>query len=136
MKRTGGCACGAVRFETNADPIMVGACHCTDCQKESGGGPNYVALIPADAFRVTKGTAKAFAKKGDSGKIALRYFCPDCGTPLWSEPADQPLFPVKLGAFDHGHGLVPAMHIFTASAPAWHQIDRSKPCFERAPEGM
>ncbi|PIE07173.1 MAG: hypothetical protein CSA74_08580 [Rhodobacterales bacterium] len=135
MKRTGHCACGAVRFETTAEPMAVGACHCTDCQKASGGGPNYVALIPRDAFRVTRGAAKAYVAKGGSGKDVRRWFCPDCGTPLWSEPADQPFYTVKLGAFD-GQDLVPAMHVFTASAPEWHPIDRSKPCFERGPDAM
>jgi hypothetical protein len=133
MTRTGGCACGAVRFETRAPHIAVGACHCTDCQKASGGGPNYVVLVPRAAFHVTKGQARAFAKTGDSGREALRYFCPDCGTPLWSEPQGQPFNPVKLGAFDDSSDLAPMMHIYTSSAPAWHSIDRSKPCFEKNP---
>ena len=44
--RTGGCACGAIRFKITAPLMGVGVCHCTDCQKASGGGPNYVALAP------------------------------------------------------------------------------------------
>src|SRR4029077_10171105 len=58
MERTGGCACGAIRFEITAPFIGVGACHCTDCQKASGGGPNYVALTPKGARVVTKGEEK------------------------------------------------------------------------------
>ena len=80
---TGGCACGAIRFKITAPFIATGACHCTDCQKASGGGPNYVGLAPKDAFVVTKGKAKLYVTKSDNGTDATRAFCPDCGTPLW-----------------------------------------------------
>ena len=66
-ERTGGCACGAVRFKVTGPFMGVGVCHCTDCQKASGGGPNYVALAPNDGFEVTKGEAKIYRSKGDSG---------------------------------------------------------------------
>jgi hypothetical protein len=49
--RTGGCACGAIRFKITAPLMGVGVCHCTDCQKASGGGPNYVALAPKTASK-------------------------------------------------------------------------------------
>src|SRR5580698_7609590 len=87
MQRNGGCACGAVRFKVTAPFLGVAACHCTDCQKASGGGPNYVALAPASGLEVTRGEARVFHAKGDSGGEVGRAFCADCGTPLWSTPA-------------------------------------------------
>lgn len=134
MENTGGCACGAIRFRVTAPFIATGACHCTDCQKASGGGPNYVALAPKGALEVTGGEAKYYIRKGDSGGEARRAFCPDCGTPLWSEPEHLPFIPVKTGALDEGADLKPAMHIYTESAPAWHVIDSTLPCFPRAPD--
>lgn len=134
MENTGGCACGAIRFRVTAPFIATGACHCTDCQKASGGGPNYVALVPKGALEVTGGEAKYYIRKGDSGGEARRAFCPDCGTPLWSEPEHLPFIPVKTGALDEGADLKPAMHIYTESAPAWHVIDSTLPCFPRAPD--
>lgn len=134
MENTGGCACGAIRFRVTAPFIATGACHCTDCQKASGGGPNYVALVPKGALEVTGGEAKYYIRKGDSGGEARRAFCPDCGTPLWSEPEHLPFIPVKTGALDEGADLKPAMHIYTEFAPAWHVIDSTLPCFPRAPD--
>lgn len=134
MENTGGCACGAIRFRVTAPFIATGACHCTDCQKASGGGPNYVALVPKGALEVTGGEAKYYIRKGDSGGEARRAFCPDRGTPLWSEPEHLPFIPVKTGALDEGADLKPAMHIYTKSAPAWHVIDSTLPCFPRAPD--
>lgn len=129
----GGCCCGAVRFKVSAPPVGVGACHCTDCQKASGGGPNYVALAPKAAFEITKGEPRRYTRKGDSGGDVTRVFCGECGSPLWSEPATMPLIPVKLGAFDDASGFSPQIHLYTASAPPWHLMDESLPRFEKAP---
>ena len=133
MERTGGCACGAVRFKITAPFIGVGACHCTDCQKASGGGPNYVALTPKDALVVTKGEAKLFRSTGDSGAEAVRAFCANCGTPLWSMPSGQPFIPVKVGALDDTSDLSPGMHIYVASAPPWHPVGSGVPTFQKMP---
>ena len=132
-ERTGGCACGAVRFKITAPFLGVGMCHCTDCQKASGGGPNYVALAPAASLEVTKGEARVFRAKGGSGAEVGRAFCPDCGTPLWSLPANEPFLPVKLGALDENADLAPGLHIYAASAPKWHPMQDGLPTFTKMP---
>ncbi len=129
----GGCFCGAVRFKVSAPLAGVGACHCVDCQKSGGGGPNYVALAPKAALEITKGEPRRFTRKGGSGEDVTRVFCGDCGSPLWSEPASMPFMPVKVGAFDDGSGLSPQLHLFTASAPSWHLMQEGVPQFEQAP---
>jgi hypothetical protein len=132
---TGGCACGAIRFEITEPLMGVGVCHCKDCQKASGGGPNYVALAPASGFKITKGHAKVYVCKGDSGGDIGRAFCPDCGSPLWSTPAGAPYVPVKLGALDDNASLTPALHLYTDSAPPWHLLHDGIPAFPKAPPG-
>jgi hypothetical protein len=52
---TGGCACGAVRYDCTAEPIMMLKCHCRDCQHITAGGFAAAVLLPAEAFRLTKG---------------------------------------------------------------------------------
>jgi hypothetical protein len=132
----GGCACGAVRFKTTASPIGVGVCHCLDCQKSSGGGPNYVALIPKGAVEVTKGEAKVYISQGDSGAEIGRAFCADCGSPLWSVPGGEaPFVPVKLGAFDDPSGFAPNLHLYTDSAQPWHLMHDGLPRFPKMPPG-
>jgi len=133
MERTGGCACGAVRFKVTAPFMGVGACHCTDCQKASGGAANYVALAPADALTLTKGQPKVYRSKADSGSEASRIFCAECGTPLWSEPAQAPFKPVKIGALDDSSDLTPGMHIYVSSAPKWHLMEPDLPAFPKMP---
>ncbi len=133
MERNGGCSCGAVRFTVTAPFLAVGACHCTDCQKAAGGGPNYVALAPASAFAVTQGQPRLYRSERDGGGEVSRAFCPDCGTPLWSIPVDAPFIPVKLGAFDDYSDLSPAMHIYVSSAPHWHSVPPDLPSFPKMP---
>lgn len=133
--RTGGCACGHIRF-TVGEPFMgIGACHCTDCQKSTGGGPNYVALAAPAGLTVTKGEAKLYRSTGDSGGEVSRAFCPECGTPLWSTPAGAPFLPVKLGALDNHADLKPAIHIYTSSAAPWHLMGEGLPTFPKMPPG-
>lgn len=131
MERTGSCGCGAIHFRVVAEPLGTGACHCTDCQKFSGGGPNYVALLPKGTLEVTRGEPHVYLGKGDSGGAVERAFCPDCGTPLWSIPEHAPFFTVKVGAFDHNKDLEPKMHIYVASAPDWHPISANRPTFRK-----
>ena len=131
--RTGGCACGAIRFRITAPLMGVGVCHCTDCQKASGGPPNYVALAPSAGFEVTKGEAKVHFSQSDSGQSAGRAFCAECGTPLWSMPPAAPFTAVKLGALDRNSDLSPTLHLYVSSAPPWHLMHDGLPQFPKMP---
>ena len=132
-ERAGGCACGAIRFKITAPLIAVGVCHCIDCQKATGGAPNYAALAPSAAFEVTKGEAKVYTSKGDSGADIGRAFCPECGTPLWGVQALAPLTTVKLGALDDSSDLTPALHLYVASAAPWHLMHEGLPAYPKMP---
>jgi hypothetical protein len=130
---TGGCACGKVRFRITQPPIGAPVCHCRDCQKFAGGGPNYLLLVPKSGFEVTKGEAKSYHSKADSGAEIRRAFCPDCGAPLWSEPAGVPFLAVKLGALDEPRDYRPTLHLYTESAPPWHLLHEGLPQFPKMP---
>ena len=60
---TGGCACGAIRYEVTGEPIVTFNCHCRDCQKTTGGAYTPVFYVPANAFKITKGTPKYFGTR-------------------------------------------------------------------------
>ena len=82
---TGGCACGAVRYECSADPIMAANCYCRDClpQRSTGTAMASVMIVPKAALKVT-GALKHYEVTGDSGNKVSRGFCPDCGSPIIS----------------------------------------------------
>ncbi|MBO9519051.1 MAG: GFA family protein [Porphyrobacter sp.] len=133
MHREGGCACGAIRFSIDAPLLGAGACHCTDCQKLAGGGPNYVALAPKGTVEVTQGEPKLYHRPGESGEDVTRAFCGNCGTPLWSVPASAPFLTIKVGAFDDYSDLAPQMHVYVSSAPSWHSLPADLPTFAKMP---
>src|SRR5512147_233659 len=82
MAMTGGCLCGAVRYEATAAPLFGGNCYCTDCRKTTSSHSAVVA-IPEAGVKIT-GETRGYTKIGDSGKPVTRAFCPICGTSLFS----------------------------------------------------
>lgn len=79
---TGGCVCGAVRYEVSAAPVMMFKCHCRDCQHVTGGAFLPGLLVPAAAFRLTKGVLKYHFTPSLAGDQHQRGFCADCGSRL------------------------------------------------------
>jgi hypothetical protein len=130
-ERTGGCACGAIRFSITAPLMGVGVCHCRDCQKAAGGPPNYACLAPVAALAVSRGEPKLYSCKSESGADALRAFCAECGSPLWSVTRGAPLAAVKLGALDNSSDLKPDLHLFVDSAAPWHLMHEGLPAFPK-----
>src|SRR2546423_9224890 len=99
---TGGCVCGAVRYEVSAKPIMMFNCHCRDCQRTTGGAFTPVVYVPARAFKITKGSPRYYSTPSEMGGHNKRGFCPSAvhgfsvgrvntarGSPLpaWTIPA-------------------------------------------------
>jgi len=135
---SGGCACGAVRYECNAEPIMMLKCHCRDCQHITGGGFAAAILVPAKAFRLTRGELRhhftpSLAFPGGKHK---RGFCANCGSRITgAERFDEPsnVVGILAGSLDDPSWFRPQCEIFTADAQPWDQIDASIPKYEHYP---
>ncbi|WP_088918657.1 GFA family protein [Granulosicoccus antarcticus] len=96
----------------------VAQCHCTDCQKSTGGGTVLVVMIPKSNLNIVKGSLKRYSKDADSTKSVTRCFCENCGTPLYSELELYPsLYAVKSGVWDQDPKLEPGSAVWTSSAP-------------------
>jgi hypothetical protein len=133
-EQTGGCACGAVRFRIGKPIYGMAVCYCRECQRASGGGPNYVVLAPREAFEVTSGEPRRHRVTADSGNPIARAFCGTCGSPLWSETTDgTPWLPVKAGALDDPSDLAVTSTLFTGAAQPWHLLHDGVRTFEGMP---
>lgn len=131
---SGGCACGAVRYEISADPLGGGLCHCRACQYRSGGGPATAIAFPRAAFRLTKGALREYKSVGDSGVEVGRLFCEACGTGISAANERVPeMIPISAGSLDDPNLFVPQAHVWTGSAPAWHFFDPALPAFKGDP---
>ena len=133
MKATGGCLCGAVRYEIDGDPIFAGHCHCSDCQKATGTGHVSVTGLPSTAFKVT-GVTKGYTVPGDSGMGYTRNFCPNCGSLVYGQAEGMPgVTNVTAGTLDDVSAFQPQFVIYTRSRPDWDRIDSGLPEFETMP---
>ncbi len=79
-KITGGCYCGAIRYESDVPPVEAGMCHCRQCQRWTGSAFHPVVGFPLSGFRYTKGSPKLNL----SYSKLEHWFCPDCGSSLHS----------------------------------------------------
>jgi hypothetical protein len=79
MILTGGCHCGAIRYEASGEAITHALCHCTDCRRCAGAPAVSWTMYKQDAVKITKGEPKIYA----SSENARRHFCGQCGTGLF-----------------------------------------------------
>ncbi len=100
-KIRGGCLCGAVRYETEAEPVTTAVCHCRNCQKQSGSALSVIVAFPAGSLTTTGDSLTAYEDRGVSGKTVLRYFCNRCGSPLITRAEFSPDVEfIKAGTLD------------------------------------
>lgn len=132
-KYTGGCLCGAVRYESNVEPVFAGNCHCKDCQRASGGPYTPAMFFPAAGVIVT-GTTKVYQAVADSGNTIDRHFCPNCGSQLFTRLSAMPdLIGLRAGTLDDSSLYKPALDIYVSRASHWDFMDPKLPKFADAP---
>jgi hypothetical protein len=130
---TGGCLCGQVRYSANADPAFVGVCHCKNCQKQTGTAFSVLVGIPKPAMSI-QGRVKTFHDTGDSGQAVERNFCPECGSPIFSDVAVMPgVVFIKAGTLDDTSWLDPKMHVYCDSKEHWAPIPEDSQRFAKMP---
>src|SRR5260370_19396055 len=131
---TGGCHCGAIRYECSAQPVATVNCYCTDCARTSGGPFTSNMIVPASGFRLTSGKLKFHETGADSGARVQRGFCADCGTPIASSSSAMPeVWSVRLISLDDPSAFKPVASIYTAGAPPWAPIADDIPRFPEMP---
>lgn len=131
---SGGCACGAIRYECTAEPLFSLNCHCRDCQRETGSAYAPVLAVPKTAFTLTQGSPKYFALTADSGQTTKRAFCAACGSPLFGLPGSRPdLVTIRVGSLDDPREFRPSQDIYTVSAQPWDYMNPSLTKFAKGP---
>jgi len=118
---TGGCGCGAVRFEVSEPLVSARYCHCTRCQHRTGTAASASAAVVPGSFRIVQGEDRIKAWKPEGG--AEKWFCGDCGSALFTrDPEDPERVGIRLGSFDGDPGVRPSARQFVAYAAAWEPI--------------
>jgi hypothetical protein len=132
---SGGCACGTVRYESTADPIMMLHCHCRDGQQSSGGPFSSFVIVPTEAFRLLQGSLRFHASPSQMGGKTHRGFCPECGSPIQSKPDLVPhIVAIRTASLDDPSWFNSQADVWTSDAQLWDQMNPGLPKFPFYPQ--
>ncbi|HEY6528836.1 MAG TPA: GFA family protein [Cellvibrionaceae bacterium] len=130
---TGGCGCGAIRYDITGEPLVSVDCQCRDCTHESGTGhASHLVFLRANIS--LSGEASEWTMTADSGNLKTRGFCPQCGSPVYMTFANNPdVMTVRAGSLDEPNRYTPQIVTYRSSAFTWDTINSALPGFEKMP---
>lgn len=133
---TGGCACGAIRYEIASEPIFQNHCQCLDCQHKSGTGHGSYLSFMRSGVKQT-GSAALWYMVGDSGNVKTRAFCPACGSPVYMTYAAMPdVITVHAASLDDPSRFKPQAVTYAVRGYEWDVLDPALTRFEKMPPGQ
>jgi hypothetical protein len=131
---SGSCLCGSIRYTSPAQPVMVAVCHCTHCQKQSGGAFSVNVGVPKGSLQFAAVRPRFFEDQGSSGMAVYRHFCSDCGSPIFSDVVASPQLDwLKAGTLDDTSWVRPVANIWCESAQPWVVYPEGVPRFAQNP---
>lgn len=132
---SGGCLCGAIRYESRAAPLFSINCHCRDCQRTTGTAYAPVLAVPTDALTITQGEPTYYTSQSDSGQTVSRGFCSECGSGIFSKLSANPdIVGLKAASLDDPSWFRPAVDIYTDSAQPWDVMNPDLPKVPKMPQ--
>jgi hypothetical protein len=135
-KFNGGCACGAVRYASAADPQLQAQCQCRDCQHATGTGHADVLSFANKDLNLS-GPLSFYELTGGRGKTVSRGFCATCGSPvLWRFAVNPDIAVVMAGSLDDPSVFVPQAVMFASHGHAWDYLNPALPKFDMLPPGL
>ncbi|WP_295986325.1 GFA family protein [uncultured Variovorax sp.] len=133
---TGGCACGAIRYEIPSEPIFQNHCQCLDCQHKSGTGHGSYLSFMRGGVKQT-GSAALWDMVADSGNVKTRAFCPACGSPVYMTYAAMPdVITVHAASLDDPSRFKPQAVTYAVRGYEWDVLDPALTRFEKMPPGQ
>ena len=134
-KLDGRCLCGSITYRSDADPVAQAICHCRTCQRQTGTSFSLAIVVPADQVVVQGDTLRRTTTIGEEhGGETERWFCGECGSPLYSVSPALPGFVVlKAGTLDDPSWLEPQLEVWGESAQPWVREVEGRPRLPRGP---
>ena len=130
IERGGGCGCGRVRYRLLDEPLIVHACHCRHCQRETGSAFALNALIETDRLEILRGEPERIQTPSASGIGQGIERCPACRVALFSVYGGvEAVRFVRVGTLDDPDSAPPDVHIYTATRLPWLALPEGVPSF-------
>ena len=130
---TGGCSCGAIRYEIASFPLLLYTCNCTNCQRTSGSAFALNMPVVAKDFHILQGSPKGWHHISPTGVAVISWFCGDCGGRLYGDRAGrEEIVNLRARTLDDTSWLVPVAHMYMKSAQPWVLSAANAECHEMA----
>ena len=129
MPITGQCLCGEIKYELTNAPAMTGVCHCKNCQRQAGSAFSTIAAVATTDLSFTNGQPRLY-KDSDtaSGNSVDRFFCGNCGSPIYSAIVSQPdNYFIKTGTLDDTSEFKPQFHVWCDTKQNWVALEDGIP---------
>ena len=134
IRREGGCECGALRYAIEGEPLAVAACHCAQCQRQTGSAFGMSMVVPRTAFAWISGEPRSYHTRADSGADKECVFCGNCGIRIYNALTSLPqTFNVKPGTLDDTGWFTPGLHVWLSSKQPWTPVPDGAPHFDENP---
>lgn len=122
MTRRASCSCGKLQITCEGEPVRVGICHCTACQRRTGSVLSVQARFPEDKVTI-EGAATEFVRFGDDGGRAVFRFCPSCGaTVYYTLDVEPELVGVPVGGFADSSFPAPTYSVYGVRRHPWVRL--------------
>jgi hypothetical protein len=122
-------------WAAGAEPLTLYACHCTDCQRRSGGALLLSMWVHRASLEVLEGTPKLVSSIANDARERKNQVCPVCEVRLWSEPVHRPTLAVlRPGTLHQAKDFQPIAHQFVRSALPWFVFPQGVKLYQAAPE--
>ena len=129
----GSCQCGGVTYQLLAEPLMIVACHCRECQKLSTSAFSITAMMNA-ADVVFNGEMKEWSRVAESGNVNAARFCPTCGNRIYHfNPDDPGKIKLKPSNLSDTSIIQPSIHFWVSEKQDWYEIPEGVTVFEKQP---
>lgn len=131
---SGGCLCGAVRFQARQEPLRTLVCHCTFCQRMTGSSFYANSVFPLEAVEFNDAEIRSYEHKSDeSGGQIYVEFCPVCGTTVGLRFERWPtLRAISRGCYDNPNAVEVEANLWTGSAQSGVALPSATDCFAKA----
>ncbi|QBF84252.1 GFA family protein [Shewanella maritima] len=117
---TGGCHCGAIRYQVSAMPFASDYCHCDICKQTTGSVVGAWMDFKVEQVTWLKGKVKEY----ESSEFVRRGFCEHCGSSLtFRDTRHASYFTLTVTSLDDASKVQPTYHIYTDDQLPWLKID-------------
>jgi hypothetical protein len=135
LPMTGGCSCGAIRYEITSFPLLLYTCNCTNCQSASGSAFALNMPVLRKGFRILRGEPKGWHHVSPIGVPVISWFCAECGGRLYGDRAQrEEIVNIRAGTLDDTKWLVPVAHMYLKSSQPWISPAVGAECHEIGPD--